>query len=86
MVILSFKALTKIKMKHMEEKDKKVGKFENLHINLILKLMKKGRNGIKKLIKKGGKSLTFVSKLHVPGWVGGGKSRFKIASSNQESC
>ena len=30
MIITSFKAKTKIKLKNMEEKDKKVGKYEHL--------------------------------------------------------
>ena len=41
MVIMSFKAQTKIKLKHMEEKDKKAGKFEHLRKNRILKSIKK---------------------------------------------
>ena len=35
MVIMSFKAQTNIKLKHSEEKDKKVGKFKHLCRNLI---------------------------------------------------
>ena len=55
MGIMSFKAETEIKIKHMEEKDKKVEKFGNLRRNWLIKLIKKVRNRIVKLIKKGGK-------------------------------
>ena len=53
--IKSFKAQPNIKLKHMQENDKKVGKFQHLQRNWIIMLIKKGRNRIMKLIYKGGK-------------------------------
>ena len=41
MVIKSFKAQTKKKLKHKEEKDNNAGNFEHLCRNWIIKLIKK---------------------------------------------
>ena len=41
MVITSFKAQTKMKLKHIEEKDKKARKFEHLHRNKMKSKLKK---------------------------------------------
>ena len=41
MVFMSFKDQTKIKLKHVEEKDKKAEKFKQLCRNGIIKLIKK---------------------------------------------
>ena len=63
MVIKSFKAQTKIKLRHMEEKDKKAGKFEHLCRNWKTKWIKKCTNVIINILK-GRKRWLFELKLN----------------------